>query len=154
VREYSKRLEELRRFARDKGFPLIEGEYDARRWTSGVKHLRFLGERSERCRQCCRIRLERAFMVARDRGFGAVATTLSISPHKSAEMINAIGTELEKEYGVRFLESDFKKNGGYGKSVELSKAYGFYRQNYCGCIYSKVERDKTSSWNKIPRKII
>lgn len=144
--EYDRRLSELERFGRIKGFPLVTGEYKAREWTMRVKKHRFLGERSLRCWECYRFRLEESFNKARELDSAAVTTSLSISPHKDAAMINSIGRELQDEYGIRFIEGDFKKNDGYRRSVELSRTYGFYRQNYCGCIYSKLERDANSNW--------
>ena len=75
-----------------------------------------------------------------------VGTVLSISPHKDASKINSIGGELSKIYGIEFLEADFKKKDGFKKSVALSSQFGFYRQDYCGCIFSKLEREKTSPW--------
>jgi predicted adenine nucleotide alpha hydrolase (AANH) superfamily ATPase len=144
--EYDRRLSELERYALHKGFPVIVGSYDAREWTGRVKNYRFLGERSKRCLECIRMRLEETFKKAGELGCAAVATALSISPHKDAAMINRTGKELEDRYGIRFIEGDFKKNDGYRKSVALSRVYGFYRQNYCGCVYSKVERDKNSVW--------
>jgi len=146
--EYGRRLSELERFSGERDFLLIKGTYDLKSWTCEVKPLRFLGERSERCWRCYRIRLTNAFETARERNYGMVGTTLSVSPHKNAEMINAIGQELGRKYRIEFMAADFKKNDGYRRSVELSARYGFYRQNYCGCIYSKMERDKNSPWNK------
>ena len=113
-----------------------------------VKAYRFSGEKSERCRICYEIRLRKSFEFAIANNIGIVTTTLSISPHKDAGVINAIGKKLCSEFGIEFFEADFKKNDGFKKSLQLSKAYGFYRQNYCGCIYSKLERDKSSLWYK------
>jgi predicted adenine nucleotide alpha hydrolase (AANH) superfamily ATPase len=144
--EYDRRLSELQRFSTLKGFPLLVGEYDVREWVRRVKRYRFFGERSRRCWECYRMRLEESFKKAAELGITAVTTTLSISPHKDAAMINQIGKELEGN-GVQFLEGDFKKGDGYRKSVALSKIHGFYRQNYCGCIYSKLERDRGSAWS-------
>lgn len=146
--EYERRCNELRRFSADRHFPLMIGAYNVKEWTGQVKHLRFKGEKSERCWLCYRIRLEETFRTAARDGFHCIATTLSISPYKDARMINGIGKELELRYGVEFIDADFKKNDGYRKSLELSRAYGFYRQNYCGCIYSKMERQKNSIWNE------
>jgi predicted adenine nucleotide alpha hydrolase (AANH) superfamily ATPase len=146
--EYDRRLAELERFAAAKNFPLVAGGYDAREWTLRVKQYRFLGERSPRCRECIRIRLEESFRKARELGIAAVTTSLSVSPHKDACMINGIGKELEAAWGVRFIEGDFKKADGYRKSVALSRVYGFYRQNYCGCVYSKLERAGDSAWTR------
>jgi len=148
LNEYNKRYNELKNFCDEKRIELYSAEHEARRWTSLVKKHRFLGERSERCRICYKIRLEKTFEFAKKNKISTVATTLSISPHKDAIMINRIGKELSREFGIEFLEADFKKNDGFKKSLELSKAYGFYRQNYCGCIYSKMERNKNSLWHR------
>jgi len=142
--EYEKRLSELKRYAEEIGFQLIVGSYDIRDWTQRVKPFRFMGERSERCWNCYHFRLEKTFIHAVDEGYDIVATSLSISPHKDAYRINKSGNELEKKYGIPFLTADFKKKDGFKKSVELSKKHGFYRQNYCGCIYSKMERETAS----------
>lgn len=139
-REYEKRLGELERFSRELDFPLLAGEYDVRSWTERVKPHRFGGERSERCRQCIAMRLERSFEKAREESIGMVGTTLTISPHKDAAMINALGKELSQRFGIAFLEADFKKRDGYRKSLEVSRRHGFYRQNYCGCVYSMHDR--------------
>ncbi len=139
--EYARRLSELERFGRIKGFPLVEGHYDAGEWTARVEPYRGLGERSRRCWECYRFRLEESFRMAKELDIAAVTTSLSISPHKDAVMINRIGKELEAMHGVGFIEGDFKKKDGYRRSVELSREYGFYRQSYCGCIYSKLESE-------------
>jgi predicted adenine nucleotide alpha hydrolase (AANH) superfamily ATPase len=140
--ERLKRLHELERFSSMKGFDLVTENSGGDEWNALIHPLRYHGERSERCWQCYRFRLEALFRKAHELGSGAVATTLSISPHKDAAMINRIGTDLQKKYGVFFLAADFKKNGGYRRSVELSKEYGFYRQDYCGCAYSRMERGR------------
>lgn len=139
LHEYEKRLNELQRFAIQKNFPAIEGPRDFRNWTQRVKKYRFAGERSKRCWECYRIRLEETFREAQRRKSDIVATVLSISPHKDAEMINRIGSELAAQFDIPFLEADFKKKDGFKKSVELSNKYGFYRQSYCGCVYSRNE---------------
>lgn len=144
--EYNKRFNELKKFCDVKKIKLFTGDYDARRWTSLVKEQRFAGERSVRCRLCIEIRLRKSFEIAAANNTDIVATSLSISPHKDTEMINNIGKNLSLEFGIDFLEADFKKDDGFKKSLQLSKTYGFYRQNYCGCIYSKLERDKKSLW--------
>ncbi len=146
--EYSKRLEEIQEFSRIKGFHLIIEDGDTKSWVSAVKDYKYYGEKSERCRICYRYRLEKTFEAAKTGGFDIAATTLSISPHKSAAVINEEGKALSLKYGIDFFEADFKKNEGFKKSAELSKEYGFYRQNYCGCIYSKLERVKDSPWSK------
>ncbi len=148
LKEYSKRLEEIQEFSRIKGFHLIIEDGDARSWVEAVKDYKYYGEKSERCRICYNYRLEKTFETAKNSGFDIAATTLSISPHKSAPVINELGKALSLKYGIEFFEADFKKNDGFKKSAELSKEYGFYRQNYCGCIYSKLERIKDSPWSK------
>ncbi|MBN2079444.1 MAG: epoxyqueuosine reductase QueH [Spirochaetes bacterium] len=144
--EYEARRVEVERLAEINGIPYREGPYLPRQWTARVREYRFLGEGSRRCEECFRMRLEDSFRMAAESGIDAVATTLSISPHKDADAINRIGASLQRGYGVRFIGEDFKKKGGYQRSVELSRRYGFYRQNYCGCIYSKLERTRDSSW--------
>ncbi|MBP7737418.1 MAG: epoxyqueuosine reductase QueH [Spirochaetes bacterium] len=139
--EYDRRLSELERFGRIKGFRLVEGDYNDREWTARVEPYSGLGERSRRCWECYRFRLEESFRKAREMKIAAVTTALSVSPHKDAAMINGIGKELEASFGIAFIEGDFKKNDGYRRSVELSRVYEFYRQNYCGCIYSKQEAE-------------
>jgi predicted adenine nucleotide alpha hydrolase (AANH) superfamily ATPase len=146
--EYTKRLNEIIRFSKDKGFKLIIEEEFPGNWVSAVKKFRFNGEKSERCWICYRYRLEKTFHEGKRLGFDIIATTLSISPHKTASKINEAGRDLSLKYDIDFLEADFKKNDGFKKSALLSEQYGFYRQNYCGCIYSKLERDKNSPWSK------
>ncbi len=146
--EYIKRLEELKRYAEIRSLEVIDADYCVRIWTSHVKAFRKLRERSERCWRCYHFRLEETFKYAKQNGYDMVATTLSISPHKDAGQINAIGKKLESVYSVPFLEADFKKNGGFEKSTALSRELGFYRQQYCGCVYSLEERKKQSSWRE------
>ena len=86
---------------------------------------------------CYKLRLEETAKVAKEKNFDFFTTTLSLSPHKNAKWINEIGQDLEKEYNTTFLYSDFKKKEGYKRSIELSRKYNLYRQDYCGCIYSK-----------------
>ncbi len=94
-------------------------------------------EGGERCHLCYRYRLEESCKYALSNNFTYFATTLTVSPYKNAELINEIGLELESKYNMKYLPSDFKKNNGYKRSIELSKMYDLYRQTYCGCIYSK-----------------
>ncbi len=139
--EYDRRLSELERFGKIKGFSPVVGDYNDQEWAARVEPYRDLGERSRRCWECYRFRLEESFRKAAEMKIASVATALSISPHKDAAMINSIGKELEGSYGVAFIEGDFKKNDGYRRSVELSRVYEFYRQNYCGCVYSRREAE-------------
>lgn len=138
--EYDRRLAEVVAFRKMKGFELTVGDYNIREWTAPVKEFRRLGERSERCLNCFRFRLAAAFEKARETGIDLVTTTLSVSPHKDASMLAQAGNELATRTGIGFLAADFKKNDGYRKSVLLSREYGFYRQDYCGCVYSRLER--------------
>ena len=100
-------------------------------------------EGGERCFRCYRLRLEKTARLAKENSFDYFCTTLTISPLKSSQKINEIGFELEKEYNIRWLPSDFKKREGYKRSIQLSKEYNLYRQNYCGCIYSKKQQEKS-----------
>lgn len=146
--EYEKRYTELEKYCAILNCTLFDSDYNSKDWTKAVKDYRFSGEKSERCWICYEFRLRKTFETAGKNKFDIVATTLSISPHKDAEKINAIGEKLEKEFSIEFYKADFKKNDGFKKSLEISDKYGFYRQNYCGCIYSKLERDKNSLWYK------
>ena len=98
-------------------------------------------EGGKRCLQCFALRLERTAREAKTRGFEYFTTTLSVSPHKNAENINRIGQSLGEKYGVRYLTADFKKKNGYLRSLELSREYALYRQDYCGCLYSRPKKD-------------
>ena len=139
--EYQKRAAELVRLAAE--MPLenpvrpVIGEFDAQTFYSAVKGSESAAEGGERCFKCYRLRLNYAAKYASEHGFEYFCTTLSISPLKNAQKLNTIGEELSKIYKVQWLPGDFKKRGGYQRSIELSKQYGLYRQNYCGCEYSK-----------------
>lgn len=144
--EYNKRIDEVKRLISEMPlkFPvkLIEGEYKPEDFFGIAKGLEHLPEGGERCFKCYRLRLEEAAKAAKEGGYDYFSTTLSISPHKNAEKLNEIGRELEEKYGVKYLYADFKKREGYKRSIELSRIYGLYRQNYCGCIYSKQQAEK------------
>ena len=142
--EFAFRLSELERFVGEAGYNIkVESpEYDANEFFSKVRGLEGLPEGGERCRVCYELRLRRTAEEAARRGFDYFTTTLSISPYKNAEWLNEIGAALEKEFGVKYLHSDFKKRGGYQRSIELSREYSLYRQDYCGCVYSKAAREK------------
>ncbi|HNX22885.1 MAG TPA: epoxyqueuosine reductase QueH [Spirochaetota bacterium] len=150
--EYRIRYVELESYSRLKGFQLITEIPDTKKWVKEIKDFRYYGEGSERCWKCYEIRLENSFKKAVELGFDIVATTLSISPHKNAAKINEIGERLSREYGIEFYSADFKKNDGVRKSVEISKMNNFYRQNYCGCIYSKLEKNSKSRWSEKARE--
>lgn len=139
--EYSRRVEEQKRFIREyktkNKVSFIEGRYDPEEFFEMAKGLEKEPEGGQRCAKCFRLRLEESARMAKGIGADYFTTTLTISPMKSAPLINSIGDVIGKAYGVKYLFSDFKKNEGYKKSVELSGEYGLYRQDYCGCSFSK-----------------
>ena len=120
----------------------IGAEYESESFYETVKGLEKIPEGGERCFACYRLRLEKTAKLAAEKGFDYFTTTLSISPHKNAGKLNEIGGELAEKYGVSYLFSDFKKKNGYKRSTELSKIYGIYRQNYCGCVFSMRETEE------------
>ena len=122
----------------------IRGVYDPNEFFDMAKGLEDVPEGGSRCYKCYELRMREAVKAAAEGGFDFFTTTLSISPLKNADWINEIGECLAAEYGVKHLPSDFKKREGYKRSIELSKKYGLYRQNYCGCIYSQRERREPS----------
>ena len=143
--EYFKRVEEQKRLIEEMDFKnpvsFIEGSFDPKEFYNAVKGLENIKEGGERCFRCYELRLREAAEYAKKGDFDYFTTTLSISPLKNAQKINEIGEKLAVEYGVKHLPSDFKKKEGYKKSTLLSKEYGLYRQDYCGCIFSKKERE-------------
>lgn len=118
---------------------LIVGSYEEDKYFESVKGLEDLGEGSLRCKNCYEFRLREAARYAKAHNFDYFTTTLSVSPYKNATWINEIGRELEEEVGIKFLYADFKKKEGYKESIVLSKKYNLYRQDYCGCKFSKDE---------------
>jgi len=144
-KEYLKRLEEQKEYHKKRGYQInvIEGRYNPDiDFFQNIKGLENEKEGGKRCHQCYRIRLEETVKKAKEDGYEYFTTVLSISPMKNAQWINEIGEELEKKYEVKFLNGDFKKKGRYLRSIEVSKEYELYRQDYCGCIFSKLEREK------------
>lgn len=141
LEEYNSRAAEQRRFVEE--FPtkhpvsLIEGNYDAKRFYETVKGMEHLPEGGARCEACYELRLREAAEYASRLGFTYFTTTLSISPLKDAQKLNEIGARLAQEYGVAYLHSDFKKKNGFLRSTQISEEYDMYRQDYCGCIFSK-----------------
>ncbi|MCM1047217.1 MAG: epoxyqueuosine reductase QueH [Clostridiales bacterium] len=121
---------------------IIEGDYEPEEFFVTVKGLEHCQEGGERCFKCFEMRLRKTSQIAIEDKYDYFTTTLTISPLKNAPKINEIGERIAKECGVRWLPSDFKKKGGYQRSIELSKEYDLYRQDYCGCIYSKAERER------------
>ena len=136
--EYEKRKKEQIRFLRETGWAdFLDCDYSPEAFQEIARGYEAEKEGGARCARCFRLRLERTAREAKARGFTFFATTLTLSPLKNAKLINEIGFELSREYGVKYLPSDFKKRGGYLRSIELSKEHALYRQNYCGCQYSK-----------------
>lgn len=138
--EYRKRLSELERLLGTADFAaevkMLPCEYNSDEFFKAVKGMEQLAEGGERCSVCYRLRLEKTACLAAMNGFDYFATTLSVSPYKNSRKLADISMELSEKYGVRWLPNDFKKRGGYQRSIELSKQYGLYRQNYCGCVFS------------------
>ena len=116
---------------------IIEGKYENDKYEETIKGLENEKEGGNRCFKCYRLRMEETAELAKKLNYDYFTTTLSISPYKNAAKLNEIGEDLEKEYNIKYLYADFKKKNGYKRSIELSKIYKLYRQNYCGCIYSK-----------------
>ena len=119
---------------------VIKGEHDTGLYYTAVRGHENEPEGGERCGICFELRLEEAAKYAKEKGFDFFTTTLSISPLKNAELLNSIGKEMSEKYGVRYLYSDFKKKNGYLRSIELSKEHSLYRQDYCGCVFSKRQK--------------
>lgn len=136
--EYEKRKAEQIRFLKETGWAkILDCDYENEAFEAMAKGLEEEPERGKRCYLCYELRLEKTAKVAKEKGFEWFCTTLSLSPYKNAEWLNEIGQRVGEEYGVRFLPSDFKKKGGYHRSVALSNEYGLYRQDFCGCRFSK-----------------
>ncbi len=144
--EYNRRVEEQQRLILEipKGYPVsfLQGAYEPKDFYDYVKGYEKESEGGQRCFLCYRMRLEEAAEMAKEGGYDYFTTTLTISPHKNAEKLNEIGLELASKYGVSYLPSDFKKKNGYRRSIELSREYDLYRQEYCGCIFSRREREQ------------
>lgn len=139
--EFRFREDELRRLLSEmplsSNVKLLSGRYEPSEFFDIAHGYEDLPEGDERCRRCYALRLEESARAAKDGGFDYFCTTLSISPYKNAEWLNSIGKEMSEKYGVGYLFSDFKKKNGYKRSVELSEQYSLYRQDYCGCVFSK-----------------
>ncbi|OQX95618.1 hypothetical protein B6I21_04475 [candidate division KSB1 bacterium 4572_119] len=135
--EYIQRLDELKNYLKLKKIKLIEQEYDVSQWFKEVKGLEDEPEGGKRCEVCFRMRLERTARYAKKNSFDAFTTVMSISPHKNAKLLNEIGNEMSQKYDIEYMEANFKKQDGFKLSVEKSKQYHLYRQDYCGCVFSK-----------------
>ena len=144
--EHDFRFKELDRFIKEavlsSNVELISCDYEPERFFEIAKGLEHLPEGGERCKKCYELRLKKTAEIASQNKFDYFTTTLSISPYKNAQWLCEIGEALANDYGTKYLFSDFKKKGGYKRSCELSLEHGLYRQDFCGCVYSKAERDK------------
>lgn len=136
IEEYRKRADEQKRLCEILSVPYIEGEYDPDLYFCKVRGLENEPEGGARCTPCFEMRLDRTAVMAKKLGIDIIATTLTVSPHKNAPLINSIGESVSKTHGVTWLPSDFKKRNGYLESIRLSKEYDLYRQVYCGCTFS------------------
>ncbi len=141
--EYDKRIEEIKKLisiVKPKyKIDLIEGNYDKEKFLEISKGLENEPERGRRCYKCYNLRLEETARIAEELNYPYFCTTLTLSPHKRVDWLNEIGERLNNEYTPTYLYSDFKKKEGYKRSIVLSKEYGLYRQDYCGCIFSKIK---------------
>lgn len=150
--EFDFRADELQRLIGEMPLPegvrLLRGRYDPEEFENIAKGYEELPEGSARCYRCYALRLEESAKVAAKGGYDYFCTTLSISPYKNAEWLNSLGKELSERYGVGYLFSDFKKKNGYKRSCQLSEQYSLYRQDYCGCVYSKREAEKRRAPDK------
>lgn len=144
--EYLKRKEEQTRLIQEMKtvYPvqILDCDYDNSLYEEAIQGLENEPERGSRCTICFRMRLEKTAQVASREHFDYFGTTLTVSPYKNAKLLNEMGRQLENTYSVKFLFSDFKKKNGYKRSIELSQEYHLYRQDYCGCKYSKLERER------------
>lgn len=144
--EYEMRKKELKRYIHEVSFGseihMLDADYEPREFLDCAKGYEDCPERGKRCERCFLLRLEKTAKKASEGGFDFFCTTLSISPHKDANLLMQIGRKLSKEYGIAYLPSDFKKKDGYKRSIQLSEEYGLYRQDFCGCIYSKMQKKK------------
>jgi predicted adenine nucleotide alpha hydrolase (AANH) superfamily ATPase len=139
--EYQRRLVAMNDLAEAASFSCREGGYDSANWFTVTRGMEEEPEKGRRCTECINIRLQETARAAKEGGFDLFAAVLSVSPHKDSEMVNRIGEEASRLYGVQYLPTDLKKREGFRRSVELSKKHGLYRQNYCGCVYSMRNRD-------------
>ena len=138
--EYAKRKAEQIRFLKETGWAeFLDCDHEAAAFARIAEGLENEPERGARCYRCYALRLEKTAQIAKEKGYGYFATTLTLSPHKNADWLNEIGEKEGDRYEVIYLYSDFKKQAGYYRSIDLSKEYGLYRQDFCGCRYSKRE---------------
>ena len=144
IEEYEKRKKEqikfINEFKSKNKLDYMDIYYDYNEFDSIAKGLEQEPEGGKRCFKCYNLRLEKTALKAKENNYDYFGTTLTVSPYKNSQILNQIGEDLSKKYDIKYLYSDFKKNEGYKRSIELSKIYNLYRQDYCGCIYSKLER--------------
>ena len=147
--EFMKRYDELVRFVKHMDYKervrIYPVTYVSEEFYQAVRGMEQLPERGERCYVCYELRMRHAAKMAKETGCDFFTTSLSISPYKNAAWLNEIGERLAEEYEVSYLYADFKKKNGYKRSIELSELYGLYRQDYCGCIFSKKERENVKN---------
>ncbi len=148
--EYRLRLAELEQLAREYHVPSLSAPYDAEAWFELVRGLEDVPEGGARCDLCFRRRLEVTAQMAQKHGFDMFTTVLTVSPHKNARLINEIGQKIGQQFGVQFMAADFKKRDGFKRSLELSRQFKLYRQNYCGCIFSQRNRPPTHAAPRPP----
>ena len=140
LEEYLHRKREQIRFLKEykeAKIKFLDCDYDNDSFKQIAKGLESVPEGGARCNKCFYLRMQRTATIAKDNNFEYFGTTLTVSPHKNSEIINEIGEKIMKEYNIKYIYGDFKKNDGYKKSIEMSKAYNLYRQDYCGCLYGK-----------------
>ncbi len=140
LEEYLHRKREQIRFLKEykeAKIKFLDCDYDNDSFKQIAKGLESVPEGGARCNKCFYLRMQRTATIAKDNNFEYFGTTLTVSPHKNSEIINEIGEKVMKEYNIKYIYGDFKKNDGYKKSIEMSKAYNLYRQDYCGCLYGK-----------------
>ena len=141
IEEYQKRKEEqirlINEISKVNKIDIIDCDYDNNLYEEKIKGYEQCPERGARCNICFNLRLEKTAKLAKEKKYDYFCTTLTVSPYKNTDLINQIGEELSQKYHIKWLYSDFKKDNGYKNSIELSKKYNLYRQNYCGCIYSQ-----------------
>ena len=148
--EYDRRLGALETLSKEMEFNFKEGCYEPEAWLESVRGLEEQPEKGVRCETCIRERLRAAARQARETGFDAFAAVLTVSPHKDAAMVNRLGLEAGQEYGVEYVPTDLKKQDGFKRSVEITRQLGIYRQDYCGCEYSR-NRGKSAVGSANPK---
>ncbi len=146
IAEYNRQVDEssfdkMNSDERARKIDIIEGEYDPKDFYDAVRGYEDCKEGGERCRKCFELRLSESARIAKEKGFEYFTTTLTISPLKNADVLNEVGEEAARKEGVVFLPSDFKKKNGYKRSIELSAMFDLYRQDFCGCSFSKAQRE-------------